>query len=676
MELGDPVAVQLSAADFSKRLVELTGCGGDEHDLVRLAATALGADLVALVRQRIDGAYVESCRGYSGGFTAAVADDVDFLALPEIVLNTGKTQTCRLTEPVPLAAAGFPLQCGNGRRAVLLVAYQSRGSIPVDLITFWQDIAVHVGGALTRLESAQAPADNDVRKELARTQQYLDTAGVMLLALDRDGRIVQINRRGCKVLGLPREEILGKDWFATFVPLECAGDVATVFSALSAGELDSCEYHENEIVRPDGGRRLIAWHNAILREGDEFIGLFCSGEDVTEKRAAEAERNALQQQLWQSQKLESVGRLAGGVAHDFNNILTVIRSSAELAQDALEPDHPATEYLDEIRQAAEKSADLTSQLLGFARRQTATPRTLDLNEAVEAMLAMLTRLIGESIALAWQPGANLPPVRIDPVQLHQIIVNVVINARDAIDGTGQVTISTRAQEISAGAAASSAEPVVGRYAVLQIKDDGCGMDTETQAQVFEPFFSARSGGVGTGLGLATVYGITKQNGGLVQVDSAPGRGATFQVMLPATDAVATEDRDCDRTEIALVQGTQTVLMVEDEEAILALGQRMFEKYGYRFLGASLPSKALALAREHPGEIHLLVTDVVMPEMNGRELAEAVQRIYPEIACLYISGYTADIIADQGVLKDDINFVAKPFTMKELIGGAQDVLRTD
>ena len=674
MELGDHVAVQLSVSDFAKRLVELTGCGGDKNDLVRLAATALGADLVALVCQRLDGAFVESCRGYAGGFAAAVADDVDFLALPETVLNTGKAQICRLTEPVPLAAAGFPLQCGDGRRAVLLVAYQSRSSFAPDLVTFWQDVSAHIGWALTRLESAPSTIDDDVRKELARTQQYLDTAGVMLLALDLDGRIIQINRRGCKVLGLPREEILGKDWFATFVPIDCAGEVAEAFTALSAGELDPFEYHENEIVRPDGGRRLIAWHNAILREGNEIIGLFCSGEDVTEQRAAEAERNALQQQLWQSQKLESVGRLAGGVAHDFNNILTVIRSSAELAQDTLNADHPATEFLDEIRHAAEKSADLTSQLLGFARRQTATPRTLDLNEAVEAMLAMLTRLIGESIALTWRPGTGLPSVRIDPVQLHQIIVNVVINARDAIEGTGQVTISTRAQEIAAGEAASAGEPVVGRYAVLQIQDDGCGMDAETMARVFEPFFSAKSGGMGTGLGLATVYGITKQNGGLVQVNSAPGKGATFQVMLPATDVAATDDIDHHGVDIAPVQGSQTVLMVEDEEAILALGQRMFEKYGYRFLGANLPSKALALARDHQGEIHLLVTDVVMPEMNGRELAEAVQRIYPDIACLYVSGYTADIIADHGVLEDDINFVAKPFTMKELIGGAQHVLR--
>jgi CheY-like chemotaxis protein len=363
--------------------------------------------------------------------------------------------------------------------------------------------------------------------------------------------------------------------------------------------------------------------------------------------------------------MESVGRLAGGVAHDFNNMLGAILGYSELALDQIEPGQPLFENLQGIRKAAQRSADLTRQLLAFARRQTAMPKVLDLNDTVEGMLGMLRRLIGEDIDLHWLPATKLWPVKIDPSQLDQILVNLCINARDAIDAVGRVEIRTGTSVFDAAQCAENPEFSPGQYAVLVVSDDGCGMNDQTREHLFEPFFTTKGLGQGTGLGLPTVYGIVKQNNGFIHVESQPGRGATFRIFLPRhqTEPVM-PDSVQDKPGLA-PGGRETILLVEDEPAILSLGRAMLEKLGYRVLTASMPEQALMAAKTHRGRIDLLITDVIMPSMNGRDLAEQLRVIFPDLKILFMSGYTADAIAHHGVLEEGVQFIQKPFSRKAL-----------
>ncbi|MBI5444288.1 MAG: GAF domain-containing protein, partial [Deltaproteobacteria bacterium] len=393
---------------------------------------------------------------------------------------------------------------------------------------------------------------------------------------------------------------------------------------------------------------------------------------VTERRRAEEEKEGLQTQLAHAQKMEAVGRLAGGVAHDFNNMLAVILGRAELALRRAGPESPLHQDLTEILEAAEHSSVLTRQLLAFARRQTVNPRVFDLNEAVAGMLQILRRLIGEDIDLVWMPGAGTLNVRLDPSQLDQLLANLVVNARDAIAGTGRVTLETRNVTLAEAGGASGEALAPGEYVLLTVSDNGCGMDDETLGHLFEPFFTTKGPGQGTGLGLATVYGIVRQNGGVVDAASAPGQGSTFRVYLPRARP---EDRGKTEGRAGGVPpgGTETVLLVEDEEAILTLCTEMLEGLGYTVLRAGTPGEALRLAEEYVGTIHLLVTDVVMPEMNGRALSEGLTAARPDLRCLFLSGYTADVIAHRGVLEEGVRLLEKPFTLRQLAEKVREVL---
>jgi PAS domain S-box-containing protein len=386
-----------------------------------------------------------------------------------------------------------------------------------------------------------------------------------------------------------------------------------------------------------------------------------------------SERKALEVRLQQAQKMESVGRLAGGVAHDFNNMLGVILGYTDLALMRVDLTSPLHADLMAIRKAAEHSSDLTRQLLAFARQQAAVPKVLDLNEAVEGMLEMLRRLIGEDIDLAWLPDKNLWPVKVDPSQIDQILANLCINARDAIKGVGKLSIETGSTAFDEAYCAGHPGFVPGEYVLLAVSDDGSGMDKETQEKLFEPFFTTKEMGKGTGLGLATVYGIVKQNNGFINVYSEPGHGTTFKIYLPWHVGKADEPLNpIDSTE-ALGRGHETVLLVEDESAILAITTTMLEHQGYTVLAASTPGEAIRLAHDHPGEIHLLITDVVMPEMNGRKLAERLMPLHSTLQLLFMSGYTANVIARQGVLDEGVHFIQKPFSMKDFVTKVREVL---
>ena|GEM_PF-573886 len=394
--------------------------------------------------------------------------------------------------------------------------------------------------------------------------------------------------------------------------------------------------------------------------------------DITERKRAEEEHERLQGQLLQAQKMESVGRLAGGVAHDFNNMLNVIIGYAELATEEMPPENRCHEHLLAIRKAAQRSADLTSQLLAFARKQVISPRTIDLNEIVQDMLQMLARLIGEDIDLKWVPGGNILLVKMDPSQLDQILANLCVNARDAIGGVGKITIETKGVLFDEASCASHVEAVPGQYVLLSISDNGCGMGKETLAHLFEPFFTTKGLGYGTGLGLATVYGIIKQNNGFIKVCSEPGQGTTFNIYFPRHEGQS-EHLPSTSLQQGCPCGNETVLLVEDELAILNFSRTILEKIGYRILPARTPGEAIQMAKAHSGQIHLLISDVIMPEMNGLELSKRLREIHPKIRCLFISGYTSNVIANQGVLHEGVNFLQKPFSMQELYAKVRNAL---
>ncbi len=504
------------------------------------------------------------------------------------------------------------------------------------------------------------------RDQLEIMKYSIDHAPDPAYWLDESGRITYANEAACRALGYTHEELLELHvWDVN--PRASSDRFVEVWRMLKEHGPTTIE---SEHRRKDGSTFPVELESMYAScAGREY----CNGyaRDITARRASEREREALQAKLLQSQKMESIGRLAGGVAHDFNNMLSVILGHADLALARLDPSHPLHEHLVDIRAAAKRSADLTRQLLAFARRQPARPQVLDLNQAAASMLGMLGRLIGEDIALEFRPASGLWPVKIDPSQVSQILTNLAINARDAIGGVGTLRISTRNHALDALQPEGAAR-ALGDHVVLEVADDGRGMSPETLEHVFEPFFTTKGPGEGTGLGLSTVYGIVSQNGGFIDVESAEGAGTTFRIRLPRHLAEATS-HGTDRPPPTSRGGDETILLVEDEPTVLKLTQSMLSRLGYDVLCAGSPAEALEIAREHDGAIDLLVADVVMPEMNGRELAERLSEIRPGLRRLYTSGYPADFIANRGVIDEAVNFVQKPFSEAELAAKVRGAL---
>jgi len=438
---------------------------------------------------------------------------------------------------------------------------------------------------------------------------------------------------------------------------------------LLADEQESLTF-ETVHRRADGSLYPVEVHLQLVNADDERLFLAVIF-DITERKRAEEEREKLHTQLQQAQKMESVGRLAGGVAHDFNNMLSVILGHAELALMKLEPSQPFYSALLEIHAAAERSADLTRQLLAFARKQAIAPKVLDLNETVEGMLKLLQRLIGEDIDLAWKGGTGVWPVKIDPSQLDQIMANLCVNARDAITGVGKIIIETSNAHFDQNFCSEHAGFVAGEFAMLAVSDDGCGMGKETLGKIFDPFFTTKEIGKGTGLGLATVYGIVNQNNGFINVYSEPGHGTTFKIYLPrhADAEVAVRER----VHEPAAGGDETILLVEDQPELLEMGKAILESFGYAVLAVSSPDDAIHVAEEYGGEIPLLITDVIMPKMNGCDLAQRLQAVYPNLSCLFMSGYTSDVITNRGVLGEGVHFIQKPFAMQGLAAKVREAL---
>ncbi|MBS1233376.1 MAG: sensor hybrid histidine kinase, partial [Nitrospirae bacterium] len=474
-----------------------------------------------------------------------------------------------------------------------------------------------------------------------------------------------------KLLGYCKDEVMETN-FSLYIAENSAKEMFSAFNQVYKTGIPIKNY-ECCVIKKDGSRRTIELFASLLRDSNHrptgFRGII---RDITDRKHAEEEREKLQEQLIQAQKMESVGRLAGGVAHDFNNMLSVIIGNTEMALNRVKPSEPLHQSLQNILNAGNRSTDLTRQLLAFARKQTASPKVLDLSDTVTGMLKMLRRLIGEDIELIWKPGPMLWKVKIDPSQIDQLLANLMVNARDAIEKTGSITIETSNSVCDDAYCKDRPEWIPGDYVVLVVSDSGCGMDKETLSNIFEPFFTTKKEGQGTGLGLATVYGIVKQNNGFINVYSEPGHGTTFRIYLPRYMDESRENTD-EEPEPQIQGGTETVLIVEDEPTVLTISKGMLEMLGYKVLVANGRDQALRLIHEYDGNIDLLLTDVVMPGMNGKELSEQILTIKPNLKCLYMSGYTADVIARQGILDEGIKFISKPFSLQDLAAKVREVL---
>jgi PAS domain S-box-containing protein len=456
-----------------------------------------------------------------------------------------------------------------------------------------------------------------------------------------------------------REEAIRRGYAAVIaLPLKNETGVFGVL-ILYAAEPDSLSTGEVELLRRLADN--LAYALRVLR-------MKAVGEQAVRKH------DALEAQLHQAQKMEAIGQLAGGVAHDFNNMLAVIAGHTELALEQTAPDSALYADLLEIQNAAQRSADLTRQLLAFARKQTIAPKVLDLNATIAGMLKMLKRLIGEGIDLLWKPTGDPTLVKMDPAQIDQILANLVVNARDAIAVIGKIIIETGQATFDESYCETRADCNPGSYALLAVSDTGCGMDRAVLAKLFDPFFTTKPLGHGTGLGLATVYGIIKQNNGLIYVYSEPGEGTTFKIYLPLHTAELA-DVDAIRAPVIVPTGIETVLLVEDEEVLLKLSARMLEQMGYTVLAAGGPNQALQIAKEYADPIHLLLTDVIMPEMSGRDLWQRLSALRLDMKCLFMSGYTADVIAHHGVLDEGVHFLQKPFSREELATKLRKALST-
>lgn len=505
-------------------------------------------------------------------------------------------------------------------------------------------------------------------------KEIIDSAQEGIIVYDHDMRYLLWNPFMERLSGASAQDVIGRHPLTVFPFLKDAGVIDGIERALAGETPAAIDYSY-----PLGNTGLSGWvsdQSSPLRNAKgEIIGVIAIVSDITERKRAEVEQEELQTQLIQAHKMESVGRLAGGVAHDFNNMLTIILAQTEMSLLQMDADQPLAERLREIHDAAKRSATLTRQLLTFARKETISPRVLDLNKTFEGMLSMLRRLIGEDIDLAWFPAAALWPVKMDASQIDQVLANLCVNARDAIGGIGKVTIETRNVTVDADYCRSHAGFVPGDYVMMVVGDDGCGMDKETCKNLFEPFFTTKGLGQGTGLGMSTVYGIVKQNNGFVYVYSEPGKGTSVKIYLPRYGGKTVSVQKESVAELA-ASGHETILLVEDEFSILKVTSRMLERLGYTVLAATRPNEAIRMAETHAREISLLMTDIVMPEMNGRDLANILLSRYPDLKCLFMSGYTADVIAHHGVLDEGVYFIQKPFAMVKLAGKLREVLEAN
>jgi PAS domain S-box-containing protein len=595
--------------------------------------------------------------------------------------------------------------CGPVR--VLSELDQADGDAPVPamtmdafarLVTFLDEVARVQSSHGHRLAELRSWCVS--RRHLERhLNSVLNALADPVFVKDEQHRWVTLNDAFCSFMGRPREELLGKSDFDVFPEEEAlefwrvddevlrSGEAVTNEERLTdaSGTTHVISTKKTMFIADEGKRYLVgvirditarhkveeelSRHREHLEElvAERTLALSSANRmlqlEIDERRRAEAEKREMQAQIVHQQKIEAIGRLAGGIAHDFNNLLTGVFGHVTLAlrDDTMDP--KARDSLLQVREAATRAADLTKQLLAFSRKQIIEPRVVDLNKLIDNLRRLLDRIIGEDVQLVTRYDSRLGSVRVDPVQIEQVIVNLAVNARDAMPGGGTLRIETMNRRIRDVGLRAQDSPPPGDYAVLVVSDTGIGMDDETQARLFEPFFTTKPKGQGTGLGLATAYGIIKQHRGAILVTSTPGQGSVFQVLLPCVDVPS--DPASAPPPQQVTGGSETILLVEDEEIVRHATQGMLEHLGYHVISAHDGVSALRASEAFRGTIHLLMTDVVMPSMNGKELAELLLRIRPDMRVLFTSGYTDDVIVHHGVLETGVSFVSKPFDTAEL-----------
>ncbi|MDI6752990.1 MAG: PAS domain S-box protein [Thermodesulfobacteriota bacterium] len=515
-------------------------------------------------------------------------------------------------------------------------------------------------------------AEEALEESKERFRQIYDEAPIGFHELNSTGNIVQVNRTELEILGYRAEEMLGQPVWKFVVEEEIT---RKVLMAKIAGDVSFHETFERTYRRKDGTTLPVLGKDRVIRDkGGQILGIRSTFEDITERRQSEEALSKSEEQLRQWQKVEAIGKLAGGVAHDFNNLLMTIKGYSEILLGKFDPGDPRHEEVEEILMAAERATSLTRQLLAFGRRQVLHPQVLDLNGIVTNMNKMLRRLIGEDIQLLTILDQELWSVKVDPGQIEQVIMNLAVNARDAMPRGGKLTIETTNVVLDKNYAKQYVSVKPGPYVMMAVSDNGCGMDKEIQSHLFEPFFTTKEKGKGTGLGLSTVYGIVKQSGGNIWVYSEPGQGTSFKIYLPkAAEAGKEKYRPIESPRILARQGTETILLVEDEKAVRTMIRKTLQSNGYTVLEAHHGQEALHICDQYSGPIHLMVTDVVMPQMSGKELAEKLTPKRPEMKILYMSGYPDNSIVQHGVLEPGTEFLQKPFTFNTLEAKVRKIL---
>ena len=505
-------------------------------------------------------------------------------------------------------------------------------------------------------------AEHELSKSQERYRDIVENAHDIIYSHDLQGNYTSMNNASEQITGYSREEALNMNIVQTVAPESLEKALEMIARKLQGEEVTA---YDLDIIAKDGRRVAVEVNTKLIFQDGAPVGVQGIARDVTE-------RKHLEEQFRQSQKIEGIGQLAGGIAHDFNNLLTVITGYSELSMKRLRAEDPLLSYLQEIKKAGDRAASLTRQLLAFSRKQVLQPKVLDLNSVVSEQEKMLRRLIGEDIELHTILEPNVGSIKADPGQIEQIIMNLVVNARDAMPQGGKLTIETKNIVLDEEYAQRHVAVTPGRFVMLAVSDSGAGIDPQTQSRIFEPFFTTKGVGKGTGLGLSTVYGIVKQSGGNIWVYSEVDVGTTFKIYLPSTDeSLQVYKRESGHEEF--LRGTETVLLAEDEELVRKLACKILSAYGYQVLEAAEADAALLICESHSGPIHLLITDVIMPGMSGRALASRLTELRPDTKVLFMSGYTDDAIVHHGVLDEGTNFIQKPFSTDVLAIRVREVL---